>query len=410
MQNRNETNNCIPIRNELARNFAGAITYLAVLTLATALVIFLFACNSSAGSGGAPQFPAPSLPVVTLGMQPATTYQEYSASIEGSRDIEIRPQVDGYLDRIFVDEGAHVRKGQALFHINDRPYAEQLNNAKAALAAAKANLSNAEINVSKLTPLVQNNVISDVQLKTAKAAYDAAAASVSQAQAMVSNAQINLGYTTITAPVDGYIGRIPFKTGSLVGVTTVGALTVISEIKEVYAYFSFSEKEFLEFKNQFPGNTIEEKLKSFPAVDLVLADNSIFPHKGKIETISGQFNNSTGAISFRASFPNEGGLLRSGNTGKIRVPHSITSALVVPQESTFELQDKVFVFVVADSNKVVGTPITIAGTSGNYYLVEKGSVEAGKQIVYSGLDRLRDGAVIQPLPMSIDSLIKARPL
>jgi membrane fusion protein (multidrug efflux system) len=403
MQNRNETNNC-----ELVRNFVAAVSYLTVITIAATIVIFLF--NSSSGNSGGQQFPAPVLPVITLGEQPATTYKEYSASLEGSKDIEIRPQVDGNLDRIYVDEGAHVRKGQPLFHINDRPYAEQLNNAKAALAAAKANLANAEINVSKLTPLVQNNVISDVQLKTAKAAYDAAAASVAQAQAMVGNAQINLGYTTITAPVDGYIGRIPHKTGSLVGTTTAEALTVISEIKEVYAYFSFSEKEFLEFRSQFPGNTVEEKLKNFPAVELVLADNSVFPQKGKIETVSGQFNNSTGAISFRAAFPNEGGLLRSGNTGKIRVPHSISSALVIPQEATFELQDKVFVYVVADSNKVVGTPVTVTGTSGNYYLVEKGSVDAGKQIVYSGLHRLRDGAVIQPQLISIDSIIKARPL
>jgi membrane fusion protein (multidrug efflux system) len=405
MQNRNETNNC-----ELVRNFASAVSYLTILTIALALAVFLFACNSSSGNSGMPQMQAPALPVITLSMQPATTYKEYSASLEGSKDIEIRPQVDGYLDRIYVDEGAYVKKGQSLFQVNSRTYLEQLNNAKASLAAAKANLVNAEINVNKLTPLVQNNVISDVQLKTAKASYDAAAASVAQAQAMVSNAAINVGYTNIKAPVDGYIGRIPFKTGSLVGTTTAEALTVISEIKEVYAYFSFSEKEFLEFKNQYTGTTIQEKIKSFPAVELVLADNTVFPAKGKVETVSGQFNNSTGAISFRASFPNEGGLLRSGNTGKIRVPKSITSALIVPQESTFELQDKVFVFAVGDSNKVTGTPITIAGTSGNYYLVEKGSIEPGKQIVYSGLGNLRDGTVIQPQPMSTDSLLKAKPL
>lgn len=368
----------------------------------------LHACTSSSGNVSMSQ-PLQSLPVVTVRNIPATTYQEFSASLEGSKDIEIRPQVDGYVEKIYVDEGAHVRKGQSLFLINDRIYREQLNNARASLSAAKANLVNAQINVSKLTPLVQNNVVSDVQLKTAQAAEDAAAANVAQATAMVRNAEINLSYALIKAPVDGYIGRIPFKTGSLVGLTTVEALTVLSEIKKVYAYFSLSENDFLQFKNQFPGNTIEEKLKQMPPVELVLADNSIYPQKGKVETVSGQFNNSMGAISFRASFQNTDGLLRSGNTGKIRIPRSLDSTLVIPQEATFELQDKVFVFVVGDSNKVAGTPIAVVGKSGSYYLVEKG-IQPGQRIVFSGLDRLRDGTAILPQLISIDSLLKVKPL
>ena len=366
-------------------------------------------CNSSSsGEEGIQQAPQ-SLPVLTVSNIPATTYQEFSTSLEGSKDIEIRPQVDGFLDKIYVDEGAYVKKGQSLFRINDPPYREQLNNASAGLAAAKANLANAQINVSKLTPLVENNVVSEVQLKTAEAAYNAAAANVAQAQAMVGNAQINLGYTLIKAPVDGYIGRIPFKTGSLVGLSTEEALTVISELKEVYAYFSLSENDFIQFKDQFPGKTIEEKIKKMPPVELVLADNTVYPKKGKIQIVSGQFNNSTGAITFRASFQNTDGVLRSGNTGRIRIPRSITAALVIPQEATFELQDKVLVFVLADSNKVMSTPVTISGTSGTYYLVEKG-IKPGQKIVYSGLDRLSDGAVIKPEPMSMDSLLKVRPM
>jgi membrane fusion protein (multidrug efflux system) len=381
---------------------------LTALLCSLSTAIIFYACNTSSGNAGIMQ-PPQSLPVLTITSVPATTYQEFSASLEGSKDIEIRPQVEGYLERIYVDEGAHVRKGQLLFKINDRPYREQLNNAMASLSAAKANLVNAQINVSKLTPLVQNNVVSDVQLKTAKAAYDAAAANVLQANAMVHNAQINLGYTLIKAPVDGYIGRIPFKTGSLVGIGTTEALTVVSEIKEVYAYFSLSEKDFLQFENQFPGTTIEEKIKHIPPVELVLADNSIYPQKGKVEMASGQFNNSMGTISFRASFKNTDGLLRSGNTGKIRIPKSFASALAIPQEATFELQDKVFVFALSDSNKVASTPITVAGKSGNYYLIEKG-IKSGDRIVYSGLDRLREGVMIQPQPISMDSLLKANPL
>ncbi|MEP7142863.1 MAG: efflux RND transporter periplasmic adaptor subunit [Ferruginibacter sp.] len=369
----------------------------------------LYGCNSSADNAGYAPPPPEALPVITVSSMSATTYQEYSASLEGSKDIQVRPQIDGYIEKIFVDEGAHVRKGQALFQINSNTYQSQLNNAKASLIATKANLVNAQINVSKLTPLVQNNVISDVQLKTAQSAYDAAAANVSQAEAVVKNAEINLGYTMIKAPVDGYIGRIPHKTGSLVGTTTPEPLTIVSEINKVYVYFSLSENDFFQFKNQFPGKTVEEKIKQVPPVELVLSDGSVYPEKGKVEIVSGQFSNTIGAISFRASFENKNGLLRSGNTGKVRIPRTVRSALIIPQEATFELQDKVFVFAVGDSSKVTSKPLTITGTSGNYYLVQAG-IKEGEKIVYTGLDRLRDGAVIQAHPMSMDSLLKARPM
>ncbi|WP_082886247.1 efflux RND transporter periplasmic adaptor subunit [Flavisolibacter tropicus] len=374
------------------------------------IVFIVYGCGSSSGKEGMPQAPPPQeLPVVTVGIAPATTYQEFSASLEGIKDIEIRPQVEGYLDRIFIDEGAHVKQGQVLFHINDRPYHAQLENAKASLAAARADMVNAQINVTRLTPLVDNNVISDVQLKTAKASYDEAKARVAQAQALVNNAEINLGYTSVKAPVQGYVGRIPLKIGSLVGVSTTEPLTVLSEIREIYAYFSLSENDFLQFKNQYPGTTVEEKIKQMPPVELVLADGSTYPQKGKVQVVSGQFNNSMGAISFRASFLNQDGLLRSGNTGKIRIPRTVTTAVLIPQEATFELQDKVFVFVVGDSNKVASVPIVVTGSSGNYYLVDKG-VKAGDKIVYSGTDRLQDGAVIQPQLISMDSLLKKKPL
>jgi membrane fusion protein (multidrug efflux system) len=353
--------------------------------------------------------PPPVLPVISVSNVPATTYQEFTASLEGTKNIDIRPQVDGYLDKIFVDEGAYVKRGQPLFKVNARPYEEQLNNAKASLLAAKANLTNAQINVNKLEPLVKNNVVSDVQLKTAEATYEAAKASVAHAEAAVSNAEINVGYTMVSAPADGYIGRIPYKTGSLVGKNDAQALTVLSDINEMYAYFSLSETDFQRFKNQFPGNTVEEKIKQLPPVELILADNTVYPQKGKVGTVEGQFNKTMGTISFRASFPNAHGLLRSGNTGKIRVPRQIGSAIAIPQEATFELQDKVLVFELGDSNKIASKPITISGRSGTYYLVEKG-INPGEKIVYTGLDRLRDGMVIVPQTMSMDSLLKAKPL
>ncbi|HJT72582.1 MAG TPA: efflux RND transporter periplasmic adaptor subunit [Chitinophaga sp.] len=373
------------------------------------ILAVLSGCASSSAKpeGGAP--PAPSLPVLKVAEVPATTYREYNAALEGKVNVEIRPQVDGYLDKIFVDEGAYVKEGQPLFRINDRPYREQLSNASALLLAAQANEEKASLEVSRLTPLVQNNVVSDIQLKTATAAYQAAKANVAQAQAQVSNARINLGYTLITAPVSGYIGRIPLKTGSLVGRGETQPLTMLSDVKEVYAYFSMSEVDFLRFKDKTKGNTIADKVKQLPPVELVMADNTIYPEKGRIETMEGQFDKTMGAVSFRAVFPNASGLIRSGNTGKVKIPESFAAAILVPSEATFELQDKVFVFAVGDSNKVTSKPIHISGKNGNWYFVEKG-VSAGEKIVYTGLDRLRDGAVIAPETISLDSLLKARPL
>ncbi|PSL23789.1 efflux RND transporter periplasmic adaptor subunit [Chitinophaga ginsengisoli] len=371
------------------------------------MVVLSGCASSSARSDGAP--PPAALPVFKAAAMPGTTYREYNAALEGRVNVEIRPQVDGYLDKIFVDEGAYVKAGQPLFRINDRPYREQLSNTSASLAAAQANEEKAALEVSRLTPLVDNNVVSDVQLKTAKAALQAAKANVAQAEAMVGNARINLGYTVITAPVNGYIGRIPYKLGSLVGRSETQPLTLLSDVNEVYAYFSMSEVDFLQFKDKVKGNTIAEKVKQLPPVELVMPDNTIYPEKGRIETMEGQFDKTMGAVSFRAVFPNPNGLLRSGNTGKVKISESFPAALVVPQEATFELQDKIFIFTVGDSNKVVSKPIKVSGKSNAYYFVEKG-VTAGESVVYTGLDRLRDGVVIQPEPMSLDSLLKVRPL
>lgn len=372
------------------------------------LVLIWASCNSTAGS--TPQSPdLPLLPVLNIVEVPATTFQEYTATIEGSKDIEIRSQVEGTLDRVFVDEGAYVRRGQSLFAINDRIYREQYNNAKASLAAAKANLLNAEIEVSKLKPLVEGNVVSDVQLNVAKGKYQVAAAQVSQAEALVRNAATNLGYTLIKAPADGYIGRIPNKTGSLVTLNAAEPLTILSENKDIHAYFSMSEKDFLQFSEKFPGNTVAEKLKNIPPVQLVLADNQVYPVKGKVQTVSGQYNSGMGSISFRASFPNTQGILRSGSTAKLRIPQTVQNAVLVPEEATFEMQDKIFVFVVSDSNKVASVPISPKGKSNSYYMVDKG-LKPGQHIVYSGFDRLRDGAMIKPSPISFDSLLNQKPV
>lgn len=371
--------------------------------------VFLSGCTDSVASNGMPAMPPQALPVFEVHSADAATADEYTASLEGIRNVEIRPQVDGYLDKIYQDEGAFVHKGQPLFQIDQRVYSSQLDNAKANLLSAKAAEETAEINVSKLAPLVQNGVVSDVQLKTAQAANDAAKANVAQAEAMVRNAEINVGYTTVYAPIDGYLGRIPYKTGSLVGRNDAQALTVLSEVADVYAYFSMSEKQFLDFKSRYKGATVEEKIKQIPPVELILADGTTYGQKGTVETVEGQFDRTLGSIPFRVKFPNPNGLLRSGNTGKIKMPGAQASSLIVPQESTFEMQDKVMVFAVGDSNKVTMRPLTVSGRSGNYYLVS-GGIKDGDKLVYTGLDRLKDGAVIVPQPIKLDSLLKASPL
>ncbi|WP_289057413.1 efflux RND transporter periplasmic adaptor subunit [uncultured Flavobacterium sp.] len=357
------------------------------------LALVLSSCADKNQAPTAP--PPPVLPVLAITSANTITDSEYPASIQGTVDVEIRPQVSGNLDRIFVDEGAYVNKGQTLFKINERPFREQLNNALASLHAAEAALINANLEVDKLTPLVQNKVVSDYQLKTAKASQKIAAANIEQAKAMVGSAKINLGYTNVTAPVSGYIGRLPKKQGSLVSATDVEALTTLSDVHEVFAYFSLGETDFINFKEQYAGSSLGDKIKKLPPVTLILADNSAYPKTGKIDMVDGQFDKTTGAITIRATFPNANGILRSGNTGRIRLGLNHNDAILVPQAATVEMQDKVFVFTVGKDNKVTKMPITVVGKSGANYLIKDG-VKSGDQIVLSGIDKLQDGQAIQP--------------
>jgi membrane fusion protein (multidrug efflux system) len=237
--------------------------------------------------------------------------------------------------------------------------------------------------------------VSDYQLKVAQAARKIAVANAAQARAVVASAKINLGYTLVKAPVSGFIGRLPKKRGSLVSPTDPEPLTQLSDVHEVYAYFSLGESDFINFKSQYAGNTLNDKLKRLPPVSLLLADNTIYPQKGRIDMVDGRFDKNTGAITLRAIFPNAQSLLRSGNTGKIRLQQQHNDALLVPQTATIEVQDKVFVYAVGDSNKVSKQALNIVGKSGTDYIVKDG-VKPGDRIVFNGLDHLTEGAVIRP--------------
>ncbi len=365
------------------------------------LLIALFIAGCSGNQQNNAPAPAQAFPVITLNESNETTYVEYPASVQGVSDIDIRPQVSGILDKIYVAEGARVTKGQPLFQISPLPFREALNTAKATYQAAEAALVSAKLEVEKLKPLVSNQVVSDFQLKTAMAAEQLAKANTEQARAGVEAAKINLGYTTIAAPVSGFIGRLPKKQGSLVGVSDALALTTISDAHEVYAYFSLGEDDYIDFNSKYQGKDAAERFKNMPKVSLILADKSSYASQGRIDMVDGQFNRQTGSITLRATFPNEAGVLKSGNTGRIRLGKEHSQTVMVPQASTVEVQDKLFVFTVDAKNQVSKQPIQIIGASGTNYLVQSG-VKKGDRIVFDGIDKLKEGDHIQPEQVSKD--------
>ena len=371
------------------------------------LLMFVFMSSLSGcgggnrGAGGGQQ--APSLPVMTIAPSSAVVAKQYSARLEGVVTVEVRPQVGGTLREIAVDEGAFVKKGQLLFGIDDRVYREELKSAIAARHAAKAALDVAAIEVERLKPLVKNKVVSTIQLKQASANHRAAKAALEQAEAAVQMARIDVEYTRIQAPVDGYIGEIPFRLGSLVSKNQAEELTTLTDVHEIRAYFSMSEIDFVRFKQQFPGKSIEEKLSAVPPVTLLLAGGGRYPFEGRLDAVSGQFDRSTASVMFRATFPNKDGRLRSGNTGKVSVAYRYDNVFKVPQASTTDLQDRIFVVKVTEGNAVARTPITVVGETETDYIVSKG-LEEGDMIVLSGFGRLPDGAVIDPKPAGKNSV------
>ena len=364
-----------------------------IILLFITIALFLASCSSEPAPVAVA--PPPTLPVTTVSETSQQTFIDYPAAIQGASDLEIRPQIAGTIDRVLVNEGQLVSKGQLLFRISELPFRAQLNNAKAALSAAKAAVLNAQLEIDKLSPLVQAKVVSAFQLQTAKTTHQIALANVEQANAAVNSAQINLNYTQIKAPISGYIGRLPKKQGSLVSPTDIDALTQLSDVHEVRVYFSLAETDFINFNTNYQGNSVADRIKHLPSVSLVLADQTVYPIQGKIDMIDGQFDKNTGAITLRASFANAKGLLRSGNTGKIRMGLTHEHAILVPQSATVEMQDKIFVFAVGKDNKVNKTAIAIDGKAGTNYLIKAG-LKSGDQIVLTGLDRLQDGQLIQP--------------
>lgn len=369
------------------------------LIFSSTTLLFLSACGSGEQ---AMQMPPMELPMAKVEQGEGVVAREYPASVEGVTDVEIRPQVSGYLQKIFIDEGGYAKAGQVLFKIDDRPYLEQYNTAKAAVSVAKASLVNANIDLERRREMVKEGIVSDLQLQQAQASYDAAEAALAQAQAAAQSAKINLDFTAIKAPVSGYIGRIPYRLGSLISPSGVEALTVLSDSRQVNVYFNMSEVDFIAFQNKYDGNTIEEKIKNAEQINLMIANGAIYEEPGRIDAIDGRFNATTGTVTFRAKFDNPKGALRAGNTGKIILEERHQDVVLLPIASTMSIQDKIYVFTLDKENKVVQKPITVLGKSGTNYMVSAG-LSTGESYIASGFERVQPGMPIVPLDSSAPS-------
>jgi membrane fusion protein (multidrug efflux system) len=375
-------------------------------SLFPAALILTFSCNNNQKSGklGAAGSAVLDYPVLTLTPQTTAMYTDYPATIQGQQNVEIRPKIDGYIERIYVDEGATVRQGQLLFQISAPQYEQEVRTAAANIEIAKANVNAAQMEVNKVRPLVEKNIISQYELQSAQYTLQSRQAALAQANAAYANAKTNLGYTRVTSPVNGMVGTIPYKIGSLVSSNTAEPLTTVSNVGNIYAYFSINEKQALLFSQNTRGATTAERLASIPPVSLILADGRVFPGKGRIETASGQINTATGAISVRATFPNPGNIIRSGSTGAVRIPRTVDSAILVPQKSTYEIQGKLFVYRLGDSNKVRSAEIKVMPNSGGQYYVVQQGLQPGDRIVTEGVATLREGAIIRPRMVNTDSV------
>lgn len=351
--------------------------------------------DKSAQAGGAPQIKE--YKTLTLEPKTATLYTDFPATIQGQQNIEIRPRVEGYIDKIFVDEGAVVKTGQPLFKISAPEYEQEVRTASASIKSAQASVSAAKLAVNKVKPLVEKGIISKYDLESAQYNYESAMATLAQANAALVNAKTNLGYTTVTSPVNGVVGSIPFRLGSLVSSNTADPLTTVSSIGNVYAYFALNEKKLLNFtQGDTPGTTLAQKIKNMPEVSLLLSDGSLYPEKGRVETVNGLINTETGSVTFRARFANPRSIIRSGSSSTIRIPNEVKEKLLIPQSATFELQDKIFAVTVGKDGKTKNVNITVLDiTAGNYYVVTSG-LKTGDQIVLEGVASLKDGSQIKP--------------
>nr|WP_155907088.1 efflux RND transporter periplasmic adaptor subunit [Lunatimonas lonarensis] len=334
------------------------------------------------------------VPVIEVVAKDTVLHRQYVADVMAVEHVELRARVPGFLEKIYVDEGKEVKKGQLLFKTNDQEFMAELAKAKANLQSALAEAKVMEFEIERLKVMVDKNVISESELDMTKAKYEAILAKIEEAKSAEQNAAVQVSYTEIRAPFDGIIDRLPQRTGSLIDPGTL--LTTVSDVSAVNVYFNVSEREYLEYIK----SNAEERLKH-NMVRLILADGSHYPHEGLIETMEGEFNVNTGSIAFRAKFPNPAYILKHRATGKIILSNSVRNAIIIPQKAVFEIQDRSFVYVVRQDNQVEMRSFVPKARFSHYYIVESG-LEPGERLVYEGVQSLKDGMSITPKALAVD--------
>lgn len=331
-------------------------------------------------------------PVVQLTAIDTTLEKQYVAQIQSVKNVEIRSQANGFIKKIFVDEGQFVKEGQLLFQLNAERYQNEVEKSSAMVGSAQAEMAAAEVEVRRVKILADKNVISKTELELAEAKYQIAKAKVAESKANLSNAQLMLSYAFVKAPFSGVINRIPLKLGSLVNEGSL--LTTISDVQSMYAYFNLSEREYLQYVNAKKKDSAQHSSNVY----LELADGKRFPLMGKIETMETEINSSTGSLAFRARFQNMDAMLKHGSTGKIFLTTWTNNVVLIPQKSVFEIQDKNYVYVVDKNNKVTAKNIIPGARAGNAYLVKDG-LTPGDRILYEGNQTIREGQIINPKPV-----------
>ncbi|MCU0467476.1 MAG: efflux RND transporter periplasmic adaptor subunit [Arcicella sp.] len=327
-----------------------------------------------------------------------TLHTDYVAEINAIQNVEIRARVKGYLDKIYIDEGKYVKQGQILFTINNPELREHVVKAGAILKSTITELKSAEIELTNTKRLVEKNVVSGTELEAAKNKVEMMKAKVEEAQADESFSKIQLTYTQIKAPFNGIVNRIPNKIGSLIEDGTL--LTTISNNGEVFAYFDVSEKEYLSYTSNF-----KEKTQHSNEVTLILANGAEHPFKGRVETTEGEIDPSTGNIAFRARFNNPEKILKHGASGKVRLLKQYRNALIIPQKATFEVQDRMYVYVIDNKNRVKTKAISSKYRMTHYYIVDAGLSEDDK-IIYEGIQNVKDGMIVKPQFLEMKEISK----
>jgi membrane fusion protein, multidrug efflux system len=372
-----------------------------------ALCFHLFSCNSGDAKNVSDfnsQAELKDFKVLTLSPRQAKVNADFPATIQGQQIIEIRPKIDGYVDAIYVQEGAAVKKGQLLFRISNPQYEQEVITATASIRSAEADVDASKMQIAKVKPLVEKEIISKYELESAQYTLKSKQAALAQAKAALINAQTNVGYTLLRSPANGVIGTIPYKVGALVSSTSAEPLTNLSNIGKVYAYYSLNEKQLLQYFYSTPGSTIQEKINNMQPATLLLADGSLYPEKGKIEMASGMISTETGTATFKAIYENPLGIIRSGASATVRIPTIMDSALVIPQSATYELQDKRFVYILGKDNKVSSIAITANSSDNGQYFIITGGLKPGDVVVLEGLIGLKDNMQIIPKQANVDSV------